>query len=446
MPVDNGVGWDGQAYLNIAVNGLRGIEDSQRINRIMPSMLVREIFLLFNISFTAKSIILAFQILNYVTIVLCVIIWDRIIKGSLGAPVYLLSMASLVLSYGIMKFSFYYPILTYTFGFFLSTVLLWGHVNNKRWLILSVLFVGIFNIPIIALMAAALLVFPKENIAVDETHKSFKICISIIAGLIFTTLGAILIYSNPMEHRGIDAGIVTPLMIKLTIPSLLVTWFLFTAGIYYLVLPVSMSGIKEQIFKRRTFILGGMVIVAFLLLGASTRYIINSNEIPIAHFYLNFLSGKVDLSFLVYFANILLNCNRYPLGNLLTHSLFYGPVILLMALNWKTVTAFAYSEGLGMWIVLCMAFIHSFDAESVHIITYVPFIVYITFFSIKFNFADSKSVISVFLLLTLCFSRIYLNINTFPTKYAIYNYCFNCGASQYTDKGFYDTWLLIVVH
>jgi hypothetical protein len=121
----------------------------------------------------------------------------------------------------------------------------------------------------------------------------------------------------------------------------------------------------------------------------------------------------------VYLADIFVLSLTRPLGYLVAHIAYFGPIVLAVLYYWSSTVEVISRYGLGLVLILPAALAMSLDSESRHL---VQFFALLTPFVIKVW--DEKGLTSInllpFCVLSLAWSKIWLSMNTwkdFSTPY-----------------------------
>ncbi len=165
LPANNGLGWDGYRYYMLAVDGLQSdVLDSYLAFRIFPSLLCHIFFKVFSISFSPAHVILFFKIMSAFLIGCSAWMVKKIFEQyKLDAVSQLTGFALIFLNYGVMYFTYYYPVMTDIPAFFLSIALFYFFVRGELMNIFLTGLIGAFTWPVLFVMAIALLLFPKSE-------------------------------------------------------------------------------------------------------------------------------------------------------------------------------------------------------------------------------------------------------------------------------------------
>ena len=209
IPAGGGFGFDGVIYGKAAKGFYTTIVHKQIDNlsvlRIFPSGVIYCCLQILRVSRTDANIITAFSLYNFILILLSIYLWFNIAKKiQLSDRLLLMGLVSFLLSYGILKFNFYYPVLTDTTAFFLGFLTVWGYINNNNAIMFLCALAGAFTWPTIIYTVPFLQIF-NTNQTVDS-HHNYKIRYLFIIGVLII-LVCTMIYANYFSSVGRDYGV-----------------------------------------------------------------------------------------------------------------------------------------------------------------------------------------------------------------------------------------------
>jgi len=159
LPANEGLGWDGFGYYQMAVDGFH----SPTLNtlmafRLFPSLLIHAILGMAGIAFTPAHVILAFKIMNTMLIGLSAMMVRGIFNNyKMDFISQLTGFALIFLNYGVLNFTYYYPVMTDTPAFALSVAIFYFFLLGESLNIFLAGLIGAFTWPILFPMAAALI-------------------------------------------------------------------------------------------------------------------------------------------------------------------------------------------------------------------------------------------------------------------------------------------------
>ena len=122
--------------------------DIYYVHRILPSLIISICLKLLTLNPSEQKIFLAFQILNILSIALsCYFLKSILILLKISLRNQLLAFTLFLLNFGVIKFPFYLPVMTDTFGLMLSTALLYYYLKNNLKLIVILTLLSAFCWP-----------------------------------------------------------------------------------------------------------------------------------------------------------------------------------------------------------------------------------------------------------------------------------------------------------
>ena len=205
IPAGGGFGWDGVHYADMVRNLDSMISGGHLSNyyahRILPSLTVRGMLLLFDMPMSNLSIIRSFEVYNLVLLVGACWSWTCISKRlALSNAGSWIGFSGIFINFQSSKQAFYYPVLTDVTALFLATLLLLFYVEKKPGAIFLATIIGSFCWPGVSITGALLLIFlksilPKEVISqvpssfpIESLRLPYLIKFSILVGLILAII------------------------------------------------------------------------------------------------------------------------------------------------------------------------------------------------------------------------------------------------------------------
>lgn len=336
LPENGGFGWDGMAYASLAQDGIKSWwANDFFIFRLFPSLLVNVAFKLFHISNSAPHIVLAFGILNAVSVSIAAIFMRRIFDAlQLRPAIRNLGLMLLFINCGILHFIKYYPVMTDAVGLCLGTIILYCYLKNHSIeLIIAALF-GAFTTPLIAIIALPLLLFPYKKMEY-EALPPIKTKLLSLAGFLYFI--GISVYVTYVVKYWLNIPMVLQPKAALLPVGILASALVF-AGLVRLFsnrLFFQFSWIKAQ-FSRW----GIITLLIFLGLVALCKFLIPSNG-----------ASPYPASFFFFSHHTTCTYMR-PLIGLSGQLNFFGSLSLLCIIFWKSIYTKIHQLGLGFTLSL----------------------------------------------------------------------------------------------
>ena len=428
VPVNEGFGWDGVTYATMARSLELMISEGQLsfyyAQRILPSAIVRCLLLLLGASFSAINIIRGFELYNLVLLVASCWLWKRLADNfAISLSGRWLGFSGLFLSYMASKQVFFYPVLTDVTAFFTGMLLLLFYVEKRPLALFVTAIVGAFAWQVVGVCGALLIFFlgtdlPSEAIkpASDrlllntDRHGraimrwwSVLLIISIagfavLAGVdgYLNRSGMVLNWNYPHVVGGLIKYLV-PLEKLLTgLPSL--------AGVTVALVMLVGSGLFFRALctnpwkKRLPLML--LAIAALLIPRLMVGLIANPSALNVS-----------GLKTVVY-VTLLPPPGKFLLS-IVTLSVYWGPVVMLLLAKWKDFCIEARKLGPGYLAVVALSLPLGLSAEPRFITCAWPFFVLGAVLAME-RTTMGRSFKYVFTILTIFYSQFWLPINSAP--------------------------------
>lgn len=403
----NGLGQDGMEYADIARNFpnflLNHSLSQYRFQRILPSGIVYLIAEFSQISLIPpQNVVLIFSIYNLILLLLAVGLWYRIANKLQWTPaIRLISFAGLFLNFAIFKVALFNPVLTDPSAFFVGLLLVYYFLEDKYIKLLLTTFFGAFIFPTFLTLGLLLFTFPLQqptSISIPNLPKphysAASIVIANIMGLTAAT-AAILLYL----FHGINKTLPywhSPLGLMLG-----------AVGLFLYVVMGSIPLLNMKFNIKKYF--------------NPTRIITAISIFMLVKFFIFFMSNGTtgDLSTYTFVRAIFIRALAFPLIFFISHIIYFGPIILLIAFFWKEFVIFIQTRGLAVISVTVLTFFLSLNSESRQLINFFPFII-IMFADMLNQQRPSNRFVIAFILLSMLTSKIWMLCNStlaFPSHY-----------------------------
>ena len=357
LPANAGLGWDGVRYYQITADGLESkVIDSYLILRIFPCLFVHVLFKLASIAFTPANVIMGFKIMNTVLIGLSALMVKSVFNHYKLNPVSQVTGFVLVfLNYGVLYFTFYYPVMTDAPAFFLSIALFYFFIKGDLTNVFLVGLIGAFTFPVIFPMAFALLLFSKKEVGFAPVNKLLQYAVGAASAIYSVALGWYLIfvkneitdftYTLPINHAMLPVTFGVVALLFFFMPIVLFNKTFFQLHYYR----SQLSG--DKIFAAIALVFLFAILRFSLVVNVTSEYATLYHQLKVNLFY----------------------AFQYPFITVVSHFNYFGCVILLMLLFWKNFSAFISSFGLGVAgsVFVCL-FAFSMKPESRALIFFFP--------------------------------------------------------------------------
>lgn len=331
LPANEGLGWDGYRYYAITLDGLHSnVLESYLVLRIFPCIFIQSILKILSIPIDPPHVILGFKIMNAILIGLAAVMVKGIFSYYKLSPFsQFVGFILVFMNYGLLNFTFYYPVMTDTPTYCLSIALFYFFVRGELLNILLVGLIGAFTWPVLFAMALALILFPNKKIEFVPISKWLQLALCCLSFGYAMAIGWLLIYKN---SEVIDMAFALPIGREM--------------------LPVTFLGIGALFFFM-PFLLGNKTFFSFQYY----KSLINGNRI--------FAAVLMLLTFLIVRGSMHVNATEYmsvyniikihmifafarPFTTVVNHFNYYGSAILLIIIFWRRFAAFVSTFGLGV--------------------------------------------------------------------------------------------------
>lgn len=433
-----GFGWDGVTYAEMVRHLDTMISNSELgsyyMQRILPAAIVRGLLLLADVSINNVNIINGFEIYNLFILVLILASWKRIsdkLLISIGGR--WIGFSAIFINFECSKQSFFYPVLTDVTALLVGMLLLLFYIEKKPILLLIVSIVGAFCWPVVSL-SGALLIFLLKTVLPDDVIKpqplnlTFKPFIFLLSASVLCYL--VLMLFTPVSEQvcngfnqsineyqkfiptqlinriensinGVDSCLIGKALSKFE-KLLTATPSIFVLFMALVTLIGSTSFFKYLIFNIwKTQILLILIAVAALSIPALiVKYLSNpsvSNPSSLINLVLVMLFPQEGKFFLA----------------LVSLSVFWGPVVLLIIIYWNEFCVQARKLGPGLVAVIALTLILGFVGEPRFLTIGWPFFVLVlvlVFEELRLKPAFKP----VFIIITIIFAQFWIRLNYEP--------------------------------
>jgi hypothetical protein len=396
IPSNNQTGWDGKLYADIVISLDKQWQnkeiDGYLFQRILPSAI--GYFLFYNVlqkeEVSRQNVVQYFLWLNTVLIALSVWGFFRICKLlSWSFHTELIGFSALFFNFAILKQAWYYPVLTDIMAFTFGIWLAYFFLSNKHIPAAIICILGAFVYPLF-LPTALLLYLPVSQKLFVSKRIVFSVRLAAIS-LFCILMSAYILYPDLVLH---------PRYIMQVNKGLLpLSSFALLAYLWHITKPLSPKTIVAKVH-------GAPIMIPIILF---------ITFLSIQFFIQQYLPQETNFTTFVFGMNIFQQSVSNPLAFIVFHSVYLGPLVLLM-LVWKWDWARLSNLLLFVFTYLLLAL----GTETRQFINAWPILVIVFL-----NSVDSKSLhpkfILIFILMCLMQSHFYLTINQ-PGIYEQYEY------------------------
>lgn len=357
-----GLGWDGYFYARIIQypESLRQIipELVERVQRILPSLLLSGALSLFRINKNDPNIILSFQIFNSLLLIVDVLLYIAISKEfALKRATRWLGFFPLFFCFGTAKAPYFIPVSTDTAAFTLALCGVFFALKRNLPALLFILLCSAFTWSTLVYWFIPLLIFPLQKTELSANHARPNVVLALTVSLVYL-LGVYISY-NVLGYRLTPYG--TPVMEGLLPVSEGVGMIYLYVAFYFLTQQLGLEQLKREI---KQFSLKGILFAVLALV-----------IVRLVLFFV--LQSQPGIPFIAIFKNqnsIFVRSIVAPGIFLVSHAVYFGPMFLLMIFLWKDICRQASQLGLGAILFLAVTVFFSITSESRHLLHAYPFL------------------------------------------------------------------------
>lgn len=397
IPVGDGLGYDGSEYGQWAMHFDKVLRHEipvtpYRVVRILPSALAWGVLTLTGAAKTPDNVIRFFQIANVVLLALSALAWGGIADAvGLRPRGKLLGFLGLFANYLVLKYAFYYPVLTDVFGYAGALGILWAYLRNRTGWLCAATLAGSFAWPTLCVYGGLLLLFPRREVpAAGASSLAARLAVLSVAGvyLFYATRVA----GQPAPYHALSVVVVCAYLAG-------GAWLLFSDARY--LSPANL--LRATTWPRLGVLAAG---ISLYLLGKALfgppstagggGNFFQLSTLQMIEFYVRGIC--VPLS------------TRFPGEFLVAHILYFGPLLLLTACFPRQTAEAAGRFGFGFLLCLTAAGLHAIMPLSRQGLAGYPFMVLATTLALE-RFALSRAFLAWFAVLSLVVSKVWLAVN-----------------------------------
>ena len=399
MQLADGLGYDGLEYgrwameFDAVLDG-RVPVSAYRIFRILPSALAHGTLRLIGAALAPDNVIRFFQVYNLGLLCLAALAWGGIADAlSLGGRGKLLGFLGLFCNHAVLKFNFYYPVLTDVSGYACAVFLLWAFVCSRPWLTAFFALAGTFCWPPLLAYGAVALLFPRRNQRPGLPSRRDGL---LAAGLAAGGYGVLA--ATPLT--GLTPHY--PLAVAMVMVYLGGAAFLLLASPYRLgpmLRQATTPGRLAAFGAAAGLAMAGRLLMDKLVAPSGESGFFN---LPLWQMTLAYMRTTcVPLS------------ARFPGEFLVAHVLYFGPLLFLTGLFPGRAAAAAGRLGLGFLVLAGLAVGHAIMPLSRQWLAGYPVVVLATVIAVR-DVPLSRGFVTVFVGLSLLLSKVWLLFNLVP--------------------------------
>lgn len=380
LPYNNGFGWDGAVYAGIVKNFETDIAsgkiDGYYIRRILPAIIVGLPSRIFDIPVTSSYIVKGFVVADIINIILSTIFWLRIVfLLNLSATRILAGSILMFLSYPVMKYYAYYPVLTDSFVLSTSLAMLYYYLKENTFKLVLTIVAASFMWSTTTYLGLSLLLFPRNSKLQIPVHLRRRLSHMVSWG----AMGVVALFISKVIYRMYVAHDYNLTLLKTSperVELLPISIVLVLAYVYW----CGHSGVAAlEVSEKGRFVLSGTefktVVRTVVVIGAISAV-------------QAWLAGKPHPGTMTTSAQIKFiawSSIKLPLLFLISSATYYGATMILLFLNLKEVLRKSHELGFGILLVISTGLALGLSAEPRFLTNIFPFMVLVVVLSGMFE-------------------------------------------------------------
>lgn len=393
----DGFGDDGCLYGGWARDFVGRVVDQKLssfyVQRCFPSLVAWAAMKALAITPDPPNVIRVFQAMNVACVFVAAFTWAKIARIlAIRPPAMLLGTLALFGSYGLVKFTTYYPVIHDAWAYALGFVGLWAHLARRPWVLVPACLVAAFTWPSATAPLLLLLFFARGEDRTEDRDTPLRPRLGTAVGIVLAAVWAA--FAVSLVVRGYWPPAVAPVE---QLPRLVPVSVLVSAlYVLFAVRPLASYG---PAYHPRTYLraLASWPAAAAILLVIAVRVIIARASVPDVQGFGQWLEVTGIFT------------TTKPASFVVGHVVYYGPLLLVLGLRWREVCALVRRQGLGMVGVAMLAVLFGLDSEARHSFTFVALLMP---FGIKVldGIAFGRRTAIVLAVLTLIASKLWLRL------------------------------------
>ena len=408
IPINDGFAYDGGHYGTIAQDFFNQVfvikQTSYITQRVLPSGLVYLALKLFHITPDPPAVVAGFRILNMLCLCGATYLFGRILLlFNLRFEHQCLAFVGLLFNFALLKSHYYNPVVTDIVAFFLGMVIAYCYLARKQWLLLTTLVLGFFVWPNMIYGGLVLFAFPAKTNSVTSSAafgwekmragllapgSLLAATLALLAGITALSDYYELNPSKDGEYNSVKA--VRWLFLPSALALLGYIYLSFDSILRFL---PSVKNMLQEISSVAMRIVTGIVLFFAL------HELIGFISTPYTPFGVDsFISG------------IIFSATTRPFINVISHVVYFGPIIILAGAAWRSVGAAVSQYGLGLQLFFCFHLLLGISPETRIIINLLPFLTLFTVLSFR-DIPISRFALVGFTLIAFCLSKVWWIFN-----------------------------------
>lgn len=395
LPENQGLGWDGMAYASLAQDGIRSWwANDFFVFRLFPSLLINVAFKLFHITATNEHLVLAFGVLNAFSVAITAFFMKKIFMHlNLRSSTQSLGFILMFINCGILHFIKYCPVMTDAVGLCLGTIVLYSYLKGFPVLLTVAAAFGAFTTPLIAMIAAPLILFPYQPMSYEAlSPKKIKA----LSGLAFLYFIGISFFVSYIAKYWLNIPMVLQPKYTILPVGIILSAIVFSAIVRLL----SNTQFFQLNWIKNSFSRWGIIgFIIFIGLVGVAKFLIPSNA-----------PSPYPASFFFFTHHTTCTYMR-PLIGLAGQFNFFGSLVLLCIIFWKSIYTNIHKLGLGFTLALAgvlLLFGQTCEARTLYGV--LPLITLALLVAVD-QYDFSKLFYLLVLIINIATSKVWLTIN-----------------------------------
>lgn len=335
------------------------------LQKVLPSGMVNLLMRIFNVPISDENILLVFKFYNYSLSVIGFYFWLQICNiFKLKQITKVFTLVILVCNSHFTLWITSLPAVVDPTAYFLFTVILWAYFSRNTWFIYLLLLPAAFTWPSLIFFSFFLIIFPfkekykekKMSVVISKKVKPILRNASILGSLfvLFFTIYQLVDDRYIEWCAPANFNDYTPFFKPLLYLSVFLNGLFIYAAFKPLFGNVSFEWLKgffNQLFCLRFLFSAVLFFSCFIFIKFLIEYF-SSDELPI-------VSGKriVSSTFILPLV--------FPLSNILAHLIWYGPMIVFILFNYKTIfNKILLNDNHGLVLTITMSLVFAINPES----------------------------------------------------------------------------------
>jgi len=374
---------------------------SYSAQRLFPVYFVWKLLSTFHLPLIPPYIVRTFQWMNFFSIVFGFAAWNITAKElSLTRAGYIFGTASIFMSCAVLKWIPFDPVLDDALAFGLASIAMMAFLKRRYILLAIVTLVGAFTWPSFVAVGAALLFFPRRSTLPPESSSFERVVGDLIAGVFagWVTVAAGHLSSFHPPNSVIPAAL-GPFRLSCTILGLTVFFGMRSILRIRQIASEVIQRTGGALFSRT---LAVIVMVTFV---KGVRWISSAASMALPQPPHVTYETFTDLT-------LFLGVQR-PGAFIVSHAVFFGPIILVLFLNWQRVCDVAARFGAAPVLLLGLALLMGLNSESRRAVAFVPVLLPLVAVAVA-DFPWDAQRLGGWVVLSLFCSRVWHTIVQFP--------------------------------